>query len=170
MSRQAPRPGGRSQAGQSRCQHPNLTLPDLPPKGDVSDWLANGGTRDRLEELAAGTPYWEQAADKTVDGVPPPYHFSLLRDLQPILHRREIVRDLIPRRAFGEVHADSSGGKSAIIVDLGLHVAAGLLNTAVAGSSSSRWFTWRWKDTAGSTTAWSRPRKRSASRMRPSPW
>jgi putative DNA primase/helicase len=35
-----------------------LELPGLPPKGDVSDWLANGGTRERLEELAAAAPYW----------------------------------------------------------------------------------------------------------------
>ena len=30
-----------------------LRLPDLPPKGDVSDWLDAGGTRDQLLELAA---------------------------------------------------------------------------------------------------------------------
>jgi predicted P-loop ATPase len=28
-----------------------VELPDLPPKGDVSDWLVKGGTRDRLLEL-----------------------------------------------------------------------------------------------------------------------
>jgi AAA domain-containing protein len=55
-----------------------------------------------------------------------PYPFTLLRDLQPVLNRREIVRDLIPRRALGEVHADSSGGKTAIMVDLALHIAAGI--------------------------------------------
>jgi hypothetical protein len=55
-----------------------------------------------------------------------PCPFTLLRDLKPTLNRREIVRDLIPRRTLGEVHADSGGGKSAIIVDLGLHIAAGI--------------------------------------------
>jgi putative DNA primase/helicase len=30
-----------------------LELPGLPPKGDVTDWLAAGGTRDELERLAA---------------------------------------------------------------------------------------------------------------------
>jgi 5S rRNA maturation endonuclease (ribonuclease M5) len=30
-----------------------VNLPDLPPKGDVSDWLAAGGTREQLESLAA---------------------------------------------------------------------------------------------------------------------
>jgi len=32
-----------------------LTLPDLPPKGDVSDWLSRGGTREMLEDLARET-------------------------------------------------------------------------------------------------------------------
>ena len=31
-----------------------LKLPDLKPKGDISDWLAEGGTREQLKQLAAG--------------------------------------------------------------------------------------------------------------------
>jgi Protein of unknown function (DUF3631) len=33
-----------------------LELPDLPPKGDVSDWLDAGGTKERLDELADAAP------------------------------------------------------------------------------------------------------------------
>jgi putative DNA primase/helicase len=36
-----------------------LEIPGVPPKGDLSDWLAAGGTRDELEELAAAAPVWE---------------------------------------------------------------------------------------------------------------
>jgi len=35
-----------------------LELPGLPPNGDVSDWLAAGGTREKLRELARATPEW----------------------------------------------------------------------------------------------------------------
>lgn len=35
-----------------------VTLPDLPDKGDVSDWLASGHTRDDLERLVAQTSEW----------------------------------------------------------------------------------------------------------------
>ena len=35
-----------------------LALPGIPQKGDVSDWLAAGGTREALEALAADTPDW----------------------------------------------------------------------------------------------------------------
>jgi len=36
-----------------------LHLPGLPPKGDVSDWLAAGGTREQLLALASSAPPWE---------------------------------------------------------------------------------------------------------------
>lgn len=35
-----------------------LKLPNLPPKGDVSDWLAAGGDLDTLESLIGATPRW----------------------------------------------------------------------------------------------------------------
>ncbi len=38
-----------------------VELPRLPPKGDVSDWLAAGGTREKLLELVAQTPEWQLA-------------------------------------------------------------------------------------------------------------
>ncbi|WP_243312352.1 hypothetical protein [Fundidesulfovibrio agrisoli] len=36
-----------------------VELPGLPPKGDVSDWLANGGTREGLLALAKAASEWE---------------------------------------------------------------------------------------------------------------
>lgn len=33
-----------------------VELPDLPEKGDVSDWIAAGGTREKLEKLVAAAP------------------------------------------------------------------------------------------------------------------
>jgi hypothetical protein len=39
-----------------------VELPGLPPKGDVSDWLAAGGTRDELKRLAAAAPEWTPTA------------------------------------------------------------------------------------------------------------
>jgi putative DNA primase/helicase len=36
-----------------------LELPGLPEKGDVSDWLAAGGTREQLEQLAAAAPAFD---------------------------------------------------------------------------------------------------------------
>jgi hypothetical protein len=41
-----------------------LELPGLPEKGDISDWLAAGGTREELLELAAEAPEWEPEQEK----------------------------------------------------------------------------------------------------------
>jgi putative DNA primase/helicase len=35
-----------------------VELPDLPNKGDVSDWLAAGGSKDELKQLAEAAPVW----------------------------------------------------------------------------------------------------------------
>jgi hypothetical protein len=40
-----------------------LRLPGLPPKGDVSDWLDAGGTREELERFIEDAATWESAAD-----------------------------------------------------------------------------------------------------------
>jgi hypothetical protein len=36
-----------------------VELPDLPAKGDVSDWIAAGGTRTDLERLVDASPEWQ---------------------------------------------------------------------------------------------------------------
>ena len=45
-----------------------LLLPDLPPKGDVSDWIAAGGTRMDLLRLRSETPGWIPSAMKPIEG------------------------------------------------------------------------------------------------------
>jgi hypothetical protein len=39
-----------------------LALPDLPSSGDVRDWLAAGGIRERLDEMVATAPEWQPPA------------------------------------------------------------------------------------------------------------
>lgn len=36
-----------------------VPLPDLPKKGDVSDWIAAGGTKERLRQFVLDAPLWE---------------------------------------------------------------------------------------------------------------
>jgi hypothetical protein len=42
-----------------------LELPNLPPSGDVSNWLQAGGTRKELLRLAAAAPDWQAPAEVT---------------------------------------------------------------------------------------------------------
>ena len=46
-----------------------VELPDLPLKGDVSDWLKSDTAGARLARLAAAAPSWEPSADKTGGGI-----------------------------------------------------------------------------------------------------
>ena len=45
-----------------------LALPDLPEKGDVSDWLETGGTREELLKLAAAASAWAPGATPEPEG------------------------------------------------------------------------------------------------------
>lgn len=44
-----------------------LEIPGLPVKGDVSDWIAGGGTKDKLLRLAAECPEWEPEERQPTD-------------------------------------------------------------------------------------------------------
>jgi hypothetical protein len=74
--------------------------------------------------VASAKAMFERLAEHEAEPAPEPT-FTLLRDIKPNLTNNDIVRDLIPSRAFGECHADAGGGKTAILVDLMLHIAAG---------------------------------------------
>lgn len=49
-----------------------LELPDLPERGDVSDWFDAGGTADELLQLAAAVPVCESSPADTDEAAPDP--------------------------------------------------------------------------------------------------
>jgi hypothetical protein len=53
-----------------------LALPDLPPKGDIRDWLAAGGTREQLEALVEQAPDWQPPQEKPTEGDTQPNVFN----------------------------------------------------------------------------------------------
>jgi putative DNA primase/helicase len=55
-------------------------LPNLPPKGDVSDWLDAGGAGEEFQRLADAAPWWQPGTpiESTADSEPSrPRYFSL---------------------------------------------------------------------------------------------
>jgi hypothetical protein len=64
-----------------------LELPGLPEKGDVSDWLAAGGTADELVRMADEAPEWTPKAaeqrQSTISGPPPEYDIPPVQDDTP---------------------------------------------------------------------------------------
>jgi hypothetical protein len=55
-----------------------------------------------------------------------PGTYTLLRDLRPNLTGRDIISGALPFGGVGVAYAEPAAGKTAILVDLGLHIAAGL--------------------------------------------
>lgn len=99
-----------------------VELPGLPPKGDVSDWLAAGGTKEALVNLAKVAPRWKPPA--STDGKP---STSVLVRLDTV--KVERVSWLWPGRyPFAKVtvlDGDPGMGKSAQMVDIAARVTRG---------------------------------------------
>lgn len=70
----------------------------------------------------------DYAAD---EGRPPPndagapFGYALLKDLEPNLASQFVIKDLLPRAGLGCCYAHPGAGKTAIIIDMALHVADG---------------------------------------------
>jgi putative DNA primase/helicase len=109
-----------------------LTLPNLPPRGDVSDWLDAGGTRDELKRLAKATPEWTPLAvsDETKPG-------PVLISLDSV--RAEVVdwlwRDRVPFGKLTLLDGDPGLGKSTLALEIAARVTRG---EALPGGDASR--------------------------------
>ncbi len=100
------------------CQVKIVRLPDLPKKGDVSDWIATGGTREQLQAL--------------VDRAPKLGPKRNLWKLSELLVDDEVMRPpppVIPRFAWGArstlLAAREKAGKSTLICYLASRVSNG---------------------------------------------
>lgn len=96
-----------------------VALPNLPAKGDVSDWLDAGNDRAALEALIAETPALPQPEGR--------YPWQNLADL--VASREDRAAQLVDGIIWeGRVHwvfSDPGTGKTLFLLALLLHVAAG---------------------------------------------
>jgi KaiC/GvpD/RAD55 family RecA-like ATPase len=95
-----------------------LTLPNLPRKGDVSDWLNAGGTAEELHRLTEATPTWRPAV---VTRLPAVWWGD--EDKQPPLSW--LVKGLLIDGGFSTVYGPPGTSKTFLVLDLALHVAHG---------------------------------------------
>lgn len=98
-----------------------LELPGLPAKGDVSDWLAAGGSAEDLQALTGvlARP-WRPAPPVSRYGA---VQWHALASIEP--RRDWTVRGLMFPRDLGLIYGESGAGKSFLGVDLGLSIAQG---------------------------------------------
>lgn len=99
-----------------------LHLPDLPAKGDVSDWLKAGGDGPHLYALAETLAKpWTPAA--------PASRFGAIRwaDMDHVAMRQDfLVEDILFAEDIGMAYGASGSGKSFLMVDMGLSIARGV--------------------------------------------
>jgi RecA-family ATPase len=78
-----------------------VRLPGLPPKGDVSDWIEAGHTRDELVAFAEAQPIWGVAL------------MSLAHlDAEPVPQQEWVLQDRIPVDQTAIFSGEGGGGKS----------------------------------------------------------
>lgn len=86
-----------------------VALPNLPAKGDVSDWIAAGGTADALRALAQAAPVWTHArqTDPTPTVAP-----QSLQDVEQAFARWLRDADPVPTRAVLATYVANSSRNS----------------------------------------------------------
>ncbi len=83
-----------------------VKLPNLPDKGDVSDWLDAGGTAEQLTALAAGAPLWKQINNgKRLKPKSQTYLATDANPLSPFFPEGQT--DLANARRFVELHGEN---------------------------------------------------------------
>ena len=109
-----------------------IELPGLPSKGDVSDWLAAGGTVEKLWALVEQAPEWQPAdtttATKLLRLQPLDLHELFNLDIKP---REMVLAPIIPEKGLVMIYAVRGTGKT--------HVADSIAYAVATGSKFLKW-------------------------------
>ena len=93
-----------------------VSLPDLPERGDVSEWLKDEQTRKRLIELVNNAPQWSGLWESLPSGA----------DLQAMDIKVEyVVEGLIPEKSITTIAGRAGSGKTMLLMGLGDAVTKG---------------------------------------------
>ena len=115
-----------------------VRLPNLPPKGDVSDWIVGGGTREQLAKILSETPQltqveveaWGAPNKQSEERSTEPFRYTSVSDI-PAVHEipkvdiEWVAQGLIPRKSVTVLAAVPGGMKSYLALDIARRVAAG---------------------------------------------
>lgn len=109
-----------------------LPLPNLRPKGDIYDWIAQGGTKVELLDLVAATDFYKsELTTATIDVVHEPQH-NEIEDL-PVFGFNQLeektvswlVDNLIPMKSFIALYGRPGSFKSFVALYLATMIGAG---------------------------------------------
>jgi hypothetical protein len=97
-----------------------LDLPGLPPKGDVIDWVAAGGTVEKLHDLITASPNGQPSGARK-----PAFPLEAFKDIFFDLDEECRVDGLLPLVGLACLYGLSGAVKSFILLDLFLRIARG---------------------------------------------
>ena len=100
-----------------------LELPGIKEKGDLSDWIAAGGSRAKLVELAKTAPL---AKDWQVVAEPPRLPILTLSEIAKLPPVTWLIKDLIPKQSLAMIYGEPGGGKTFTALDIALSAAHGI--------------------------------------------
>lgn len=105
-----------------------VALPNLPPKGDVSDWLAAGGTPAKLDEYVGQSAPWKLGDPMPLPPAPPKFKLLTIADLRNLPPMEWLVGEegsgMIPAAALLAIFGAPGAGKSFVAADLACHLAS----------------------------------------------
>lgn len=93
-------------------------LPDLPPKGDITDWLDLGHTIDQLHQLADTTPLWTPPQPE-----PSRYQLLTVEQLLDLPEPEWLIDSILPHGTVGMIVGPPGSGKSYLALELACTVA-----------------------------------------------
>lgn len=96
-----------------------VELPDLPDKGDVSDWLDAGNTVEQLQAVA-------RAAKPIAANQNQRFTIDWFGDIEDSLPKETFIKGVLGVNEFTMLSGKPGTGKSVIVTDMACHVAAGM--------------------------------------------
>jgi hypothetical protein len=100
-----------------------VSLPELPEKGDVSDWLSSGHGQDELQRLIEEAPEWERPKEDEV--LSRLTRFADLRKEDTAIEY--VVEGLVPKGSITTIVAKAGFGKTYLVMNLLKAVETGTL-------------------------------------------
>ena len=118
-----------------------VELPGLPHKGDVSDWIKAGGTKEQLVELIKQAPEWTPPAERPevedgqeqIEAQAPRIKVVNIADFLAMEFppRENLLSPILPTQGLVMVHAFRGVGKT--------HVSLGIAVAVASGGKFLRW-------------------------------
>lgn len=98
-----------------------VELPNLGEKGDISDWLTQGHTKEELLDIIKQTPEWKESSEEFISRIP------TLSDIASLNLTVEYVVDgLFPQRSVSIVYGKGGRGKTTLLMQIGYCISQGI--------------------------------------------